>query len=168
MGRRTDIPWLAIRTYYISGNSIADCARKFQVSERQIYNKCNSENWRAALIENFRNARKTLDDQLVLDRTDRLRKHHAILDLAYDAACEALKECTNPSLSGRNKAEATRAAIDAMQKWLLSSRAVEGVQQDAPSLPDDKDDDEGVRYVRSIDPRKSGGEAPIESVAGET
>lgn len=155
MGRRTDIPWLAIRSAFLQGESIHNCAIRFNVSETQIYRKANVENWRAQLQDKVRDARSRLDDLVLDKRTARLQRHVDLLEKGYAAVERALAECSeNTALSGRNLTEATRAATDAMQKWLLASRAVEGVQQDAPSVPEGRDEEDGVRYVRTIDPRR--------------
>jgi transposase len=141
------INWLAVRTYFVEGHTIAECAKRFRVSRQVVSSRAAKENWRERLDANVTAANEQLNELDVEKKTEVLVRHATIADSLATAIEDGLKALlTDPKLTSRNRAETIKVYVEAADKALRLGRDVRGIRVGQPSVQSNEAD-EGIVFT---------------------
>lgn len=146
------INWLAVRTYFIAGHSVTECAQRFGVTREVVSRRASKEGWEAQRHANHTDARLTLDKLNTADRTDGLHDHQDIVGWLKRIVRDGEQDLAEIK-NGRSRIEARKFLVDAVDKVIGMDRLVNGITSGQASVDTDTEGEgTSVRIVREIVP----------------
>lgn len=150
MGAKAKVNWLAVRTYYLAGHAVSECASKFQISTRQIERRKASEDWQQARKDNVAQASAQVSALASEELAQTLTDHISFADELMAIAL-AGREDLAVMPPGRSRIEARRAMIESAERAVKIAREVRGLKS-GDSSSETEIDDRQFELVRRVIP----------------
>ena len=151
MPAKAKVNWLAVRTYYLTGRNINECAEKFEVSKRQIERRRSSEAWAQERRSVVVDASLKLAERVKADIEQEMSRQSAVLTVHQEAldheaflgwAVKLIRDSevdlasiTDP----RSKIESRKSVMDMVDRATRLSRLVRGIRDGDRSTVTDPD-----------------------------